>query len=112
MLKHRTPHPRLFANLRACGVLRQEEGDTDGEEEQPLFSAEWLQEEVSEAPPRWIPCSGPPETVVLAPAPDAPLPDDHPGCVHMCVRARAHECIPQEPRGMAPETFPVTWYVS
>jgi len=62
-------------------------------------------------PQRWIPSSGPPETVVLAPAPDAPRPDDHP-CVHVGVGARAHECIPQEPRGMAPETFPVTWYVS
>ena len=92
-----------------CGG-RQEEGDTDGGEEQPLFSAEWLQEEVSETLSDGFP-PHPPETVVLAPAPDAPRPDDHP-CVHVGVGARAHECIPQEPRGMAPETYPVTWYVS
>jgi len=41
-----------------CGG-RQEEGDTDGGEEQPLFSAEWLQEEVSEALSDGFPPQGP-----------------------------------------------------
>jgi hypothetical protein len=89
----RAPHLRLFANLR---VWRQEEGDADGGEEQPLFSAEWLQEEVSEPLRDRFPAQGLQRLSCSLSRPTSRfltiILD-----VCMCVCARAHECIHRSP---------------